>query len=46
MNTFIDFGIIDENQVRKMTLNLCYSLLGKESSIFTYGPISAMENIS
>jgi hypothetical protein len=24
------FGIIDENQVRKMTLNLCYSLLGKE----------------
>ena len=24
------FGIIDENQVRKMTLNLCYSLLGKD----------------
>jgi len=24
------FGIVDENQVRKMTLDLCYSLLGKE----------------
>ena len=24
------FGIVDENQVRKMTLNICYSLLGKE----------------
>ena len=24
------FGIIDENKVRKMTLDLCYSLLGKE----------------
>ena len=24
------FGIVDENKVRKMTLDLCYSLLGKE----------------
>ena len=24
------FGIIDENQVRKMTLNLCHSLLGED----------------